>query len=317
MKLVDLFFLIRPALLSASCVFFFAGAVSSARPGSGPYPNGFMLGVVPNLILFVLVTSFAFVINQVMDVKSDRVNKKTYVLPSGTVSIPESLMVLALTGVLALILSIHRGGILRYLAWAGLALGFIYSVPPVRLKGRPLGDLFANVAAFGVIGFALGWLAVSDFSTRLLLRSLPYSLAMAAIFLNTCIPDEEGDRAAGDRTSCVVFGRVATSRAALVLLVLSASASFIVGEALCGLAVLGSLVVFVAVAADPTSQNSVVASQFSTRLLLFLVSVKAPLLALMGVASYAGAKVYYAKRFGLDYPNLKGAEGRGRHGRSP
>ncbi|MFH1312276.1 MAG: UbiA family prenyltransferase [Candidatus Eisenbacteria bacterium] len=313
MKLIDLFFLIRPALLCASCVFFFAGAVSSARSGTGPYPFGFMLRTVPNLILFVLVTSWAFVINQVTDVKSDRVNKKTYILPSGTVTIRESLVVLALIGVLAVILSLHRDAALRYLVWTGLALGLAYSVPPLRLKGRPVGDLLANVAAFGVIGFAMGWLVFSDIGVDLMLRSLPYSLAMAAIFLNTCIPDEAGDRVAGDRTSCVVFGRVAAGRAAVVLLALSAVAAFAVGETLCGLAVLGSMAAFVAVAAEPTSENSVIASQFSTRLLFVLVSVKAPLLGLLGVASYAAAKVYYAKRFGLDYPNLKGAQG----GRSP
>jgi 4-hydroxybenzoate polyprenyltransferase len=313
MKLFDLFFLIRPALLCASCVFFFAGAVSAARPGSGAYPFGFMLRTVPNLILFVLVTSWAFVVNQITDVKSDRVNRKTYILPSGKVTIPESLVVLVLTGVLAVIFSLHRDVTLRYLVWAGLALGLAYSLRPVRLKGRPVGDLLANVVAFGVIGFAMGWLVFADIGIDLLFRSLPYSLAMAAIFLNTCIPDEEGDRVAGDRTSCVVFGRVVASRAALVLLVLSAVCAFVVGETLCGLAVLGSMAAFVAVAAEPVHENSVVASQFSTRLLFVLVSVKAPLLGLLGVASYVAAKVYYAKRFGLDYPNLKGAE----EGRTP
>jgi 4-hydroxybenzoate polyprenyltransferase len=276
-----------------------------------------MLSTVPNLILFVLVTAWAFVINQVMDVRSDRINKKTYILPSGTVTIRESLVVLALTGVLAVILSLHRDATLRYLVWVGLALGLAYSVPPVRLKGRPVGDLLANVIAFGVIGFAMGWLVFSDIGSGLLLRCLPYSLAMAAIFLNTCIPDEEGDRVTGDRTSVVVFGSAAASRAALVLLALSAITAFSVGEMLCGLAVLGSIAAFVAVAADPTPMNSVVASQFSTRLLFVLVSVKAPLLGVLGIASYAAAKIYYAKRFGLNYPNLKGAEGGPSPGPSP
>jgi 4-hydroxybenzoate polyprenyltransferase len=308
MKAVDLFFLTRPALLCASCVFFFAGAVSSTRSGSGPYPAGLMVQTLPNLTLFALVTSWAFVINQILDVRNDRVNRKTYILPSGAVTIPESLVVLAIIGTLAVILSLHRDATVRYLVWVGLALGLAYSLPPLRLKGRPVGDLLANVAGFAIIGFAMGWLVYSDVGNDLLLRSVPYWLAMAAIFLNTCIPDEVGDRAAGDRTSCVVFGKAATSRAALVLLVLSAVAAFAVGETLCGLAVLGSMAAFVAVAAEPGPRNSVIASQFSTRLLFILVSVKVPLFAMLGIASYAAAKVYYSKRFGLDYPNLEGAK---------
>jgi 4-hydroxybenzoate polyprenyltransferase len=308
MKPFDLFFLTRPALLSASCVFFFAGAVSATRSLDGPYPAGLMLKALPNLLLFVLVTSWAFVINQMLDVRSDRLNKKAYILPSGVVTMTESLVVLLVLGTLAVLLSLGRDATVRYLVWAGLALGLVYSLPPLRLKGRPVGDLLANVAGFAVIGFAMGWLAYSDPGSGLVVRSVPYSLAMAAIFLNTCIPDESGDRAAGDRTSCVVFGKAAAAKAALVLLVLSAVAAFVLGEALCGLAVLASLAAFVAVAVEPVAGNSVIASQLSTRILFVMVSVKVPVLGVLGIASYAAAKVYYAKRFGLDYPNLQGAQ---------
>jgi 4-hydroxybenzoate polyprenyltransferase len=308
MKPFDLFFLIRPALLCASCVFFFAGAVSASRSLGGPYAAGLMFKTLPNLILFVLVTSWAFVINQILDVRSDRANKKAYILPSGTVTIPESLVVLLAIGAVAVLLSLGRDVTVRYLVWAGLALGLVYSLPPFRLKGRPVGDLLANVAGFAVIGFAMGWLVYSDPGGDLVVRCVPYSLAMAAIFLNTCIPDEAGDRAAGDRTSCVVFGKAAVSRAALVLLVFSAVAAFALGEVLCGLAVLGSLPAFVAVAVEPVAGNSVIASQLSARILFVMVSVKAPVLGVLGIASYAAAKIYYAKRFGLDYPNLKGAQ---------
>ena len=308
MKPFDLFFLIRPALLSASCVFFFAGAVSATRSLGGPYPAGLMLRALPNLLLFVLVTSWAFVINQMLDVRSDRLNKKAYILPSGTVTMTESLVVLLVIGILAVLLSLGRDATVRYLVWAGLVLGLAYSLPPLRLKGRPVGDLLANVAGFAVIGFAIGWLAYSDPGSGLVVRSVPYSLAMAAIFLNTCIPDEVGDRAAGDRTSCVVFGKAAAAKVALVLLVLSAVAAFVLGEVLCALAVVASLAAFVAVAVEPVAANSVIASQLSTRILFVMVSVKVPVLGVLGIASYAAAKVYYAKRFGLDYPNLEGAQ---------
>jgi 4-hydroxybenzoate polyprenyltransferase len=275
---------------------------------SDGYQVRLMLQAMPNLILFALVASWAFVLNQILDVRSDSVNRKTFILPSGVVSIRESLMFLAIIGVVAVVLSFERDGAVRYLVWSGLGLGFAYSVPPLRLKGRPVADLVANVAGFGFIGFAMGWLAFSDIGITLVLRSAPYSLAMAAIFLNTCIPDEEGDRAAGDRTTCVVFGKKAVGRAALMLLCLSAAAGLALGEVLCALAVLGSMAAFVAVAADPSPRNSVVASQYSARVLFIVVSVKAPVLAVLGVVTYVAAKVYYAKRFGLNYPNLTGAE---------
>lgn len=316
-KMIDILFLARPALLCASCAFFFAGAVSAVRHTVGLHSIRSTIPTVTNLVLFALVTSFAFVVNQILDVGSDRLNRKVFILPAGVVKTSESIAFAGILGVLAFALSLSRATTVRYLAWAGLALGFAYSVPPMRLKGRPVGDLLANVIGFGFIGFAMGWLALAGFSSRLVVRSLPYAIAMAAIFLNTCIPDEEGDRAAGDCTSCVVFGKTAASRAALILLSLSGLVGFAVGETPCALAALGTMPAFVATAAEPTPANSVVASQFAARVLFVVVSFKAPVLALLGVATYVSARLYYGRRFRVGYPNLKGAEVRDRQSVSP
>jgi 4-hydroxybenzoate polyprenyltransferase len=307
-RAIDIVFLVRPALLCASCTFFFAGAASAAKLSAAAYSLDTAIKVLPNLALFMLVTSSAFVVNQILDVRSDAVNRKTFILPSGLVSMLESWIFLALLALSAVILSMQRGDLERYLVWVGLALGFLYSVPPVRLKAVPVGDLFANVAGFSLIGFALGWLALAEPCMELALRAIPYAVAMGAIFLNTCIPDEEGDRSAGDRTSCVAFGKEAVSRWALLLICGAAVLGAVIGEVPCTLAAAGSIPAFMAIAVDPTPQNSIVGSQFAARLLFILISIKAPVLAVLGLISFIAAKVYYSKRFGLDYPNLTGAE---------
>jgi chlorophyll synthase len=308
-KLADIGFLARPALLCASCTFFFAGVVAAGDLFKRPSWLLLPLTVLPNFILFVLVVAAAFVINQIFDVESDRANRKAFILPSGIITRSESLAFLCGVTIFAVVLSLRAGPLERYLVWAGLALGFAYSVPPIRLKARPIADLVSNVAGFGIIGFGLGWLAAGGSTAGLALHSLPYVLAMAAIFLNTCIPDEVGDRMAGDRTSCVVFGARAVSRAALVLLFGGVAVSVSVGDSLCALATFASIPATIAVAVEPDSRNSVVASQFAARLLFVLISIRSPVLAVLGVASYVGSKIYYARRLGLDYPNLRGAQG--------
>lgn len=307
-KLVDIGFLARPALLCASCTFFFAGVV--AAPGLSANPQDLIvpLRVLPNLVLFMLIVSSAFIINQVFDIESDSVNRKTFILPSGIVSKRESLVFFAVVTGLALVLSIRAAHAVRYAVWAGLALGFGYSVPPVRFKGKPIADLLANVIGFGIIGFALGWLAMAEPSAELVLRATPYALAMSAIFLNTCIPDESGDSLVGDRTSCVVFGKEAVSRVAVLLLLASTVVAGLVGDSLCALAAFGSMPASIGVAVEPDPQNSVVSSQFAARLLFVLVSIRSPALALLGVVAYACSKVYYSRRLGLDYPNMAGAK---------
>jgi hypothetical protein len=181
-------------------------------------------------------------------------------------------------------------------------------MPPLRFKARPVLDLLANVAGFAVVGFALGWLVYQPYHPVMWFRMLPYALAMSGIFLNTCIPDEEGDRSVGDRTSCVVFGRAAVARTALVLLVLSGLTGVVVGETLCVLAVAAGLPGFIGVALEPSPRASVVASQFAARFLLVLVCMKAPVLALLAVLTYFASRSYYARRFGIAYPRVTGAE---------
>jgi 4-hydroxybenzoate polyprenyltransferase len=306
-KVADLIFLTRPPLLVASSTFFFAGAVSALGSAGRPYSMRHMAETLPNLALFALVVAAAFVINQIFDEESDRVNRKGFIVPSGAVTRRESAIVLVAITVTAIGLSAVYDPGVRRLAWLGLGLGLAYSAPPLRLKARPVVDMLANVLGFGVVGFAMGWLVYSGLGMSLWARCVPYALAMGGIFLNTCIPDEDGDRMVGDRTSCVVFGPAAVGRAALVLMLASVAVGILEGEVLCTLAVVGSLPAMVAVAVEPGSMNSVVASQLAARLLLVLVCIKAPLLGILGVLAYLGSRAYYGRRFGLRYPHIEGA----------
>jgi len=307
-RLVDLLFLARPPLLVASSTFFFIGAISARLASGRDFAPALMPEAFPNFLIYVMGIAAAFVVNQIFDVESDAVNRKAYLLPSGIVSRRAAAWLLVAICATLLIISALAGPAVRYLIWIGLMLGLAYSTPPLRLKGRPLLDLLANVAGFAVVGFSLGWLVYEPYHPGMWFRMLPYALAMSGIFLNTCIPDEEGDRSVGDRTSCVVFGAGASARAALVLMGLSGLTGLAVGETLSVLAVAASLPGFIGVALDPSSRASVVASQFAARFLLVLVCIKAPVLALLAVLTYLASKSYYARRFGVAYPKVTGAE---------
>jgi len=312
-KLADIVFLVRPPLLAASATFFFAGAVSADRLNRGSYEVALRLGLGADLGLYLLVVALAFVVNQIFDVRSDTINKKNFILPAGAVSRRESLGFLALLGAATAGVAVARGPAMALLAAAGVVLGLAYSVPPVRLKARPIADLAANVAGFGWIGFLMGWLACADLGWEALARSSPYAIAMGAIFLNTTIPDEAGDRAAGDVTTCVAFGARPVAVAAAALVAAAFVAGIVADEIICALAALAALPAFAGVAARPEPSGSVVASQLAARLLFVFICIPAPLLAIVGVAAFAASKIYYAKRFGVDYPRLDGARlGRGK-----
>ena len=300
-------FLMRPPLLCASSTFFFIGAVSARLASGKAYGFTLMPEALPNFLIYVLGVAAAFTVNQVFDIESDTINRKTYVLPSGVVSRRAGVgLVIAICATL-IIISLYVEDSVRCLVWVGLILGLAYSIPPIRLKGRPVLDLVANVVGFAMVGFALGWLVYEPVRPEMWLRCLPYALAMSGIFLNTCIPDEEGDRSVGDRTSCVAFGSKVVARAALVCLSLAGVVGVLAGETLCVLAVAASLPGFIGVAVDPASRTSVVASQFAARFLLLLVCLKAPSLAILAVLTYVASRAYYGRRFGVAYPRVTGA----------
>ena len=303
-KAADIFFLVRPPLLCASTGFFFLGAISGSRFTTGSYGVSLMLPALPNLSIFVLVAACAFVVNQIFDVRSDALNRKNFILPSGAVTRVEAAGFAVALGLAIAILSRGRDAFFLALVVAGLALGLAYSVPPVRLKARPIADLLANVGGFGWIGFAMGWVAYADPGAEVIRRSVPYSLAMGSIFLNTCIPDEEGDRAVGDRTTCVAFGKRRVSYAALALMSAAALVAVLVGEPIGAVASLSSIPGLIAVAVRPARSNSVVASQIGAWALLILAGVCAPILIGIAALTYLGSRVYYGKRFGIGYPRL-------------
>lgn len=307
-RLVDMVFLTRPPLLCASSTFFFIGAVSARQASGRDFSMAVMPETLPNFVIYVLAVAAAFIINQIFDRESDAINRKAYLIPSGKVSTRAAGGLLAAICLVLLAVSALSSASVRYLIWAGLALGLAYSIPPLRLKARPVLDLVANVAGFAIVGFALGWVVYEPAGYGMWFHLLPYAFAMSGIFLNTCIPDEAGDRAVGDRTSCVAFGSGAVAGMALAFMVLAGLAGLLVGEALAVLAVAAALPGFIGVAFEPAPRASVVASQLAARLLLVLVCLKAPVLAALAIPTYFASRSYYARRFGVEYPRVTGAE---------
>ncbi|MET7399200.1 UbiA prenyltransferase family protein [Dactylosporangium sp. NPDC005572] len=84
-----------------------------------------------------------------------------------------------------------------------LLLGWLYSAPPFRLKGRAGWDVTVNALAVGVLGPLSGWSLYRPFTDYPLVMVVLGLLLGAALYLPTTVIDVEADRAAGDVTSAV------------------------------------------------------------------------------------------------------------------
>jgi 1,4-dihydroxy-2-naphthoate octaprenyltransferase len=132
-----------------------------------------------------------------------------------------------------MLLVIARGPVIILFGLAGVLLGVIYSLGPMRLSALGLGET-AVAVAFGILPVSgAAWLQGAPVQVELLLFSLPISAWVAAILLINEVPDIDADSASGKRTLPVRLGLAGTAwlyqgihaAAALTVIVLSLMAA--------------------------------------------------------------------------------------------
>lgn len=140
------------------------------------------------------------------------------------------LVIAALAG---LALFFEKGPVVLLFGLAGIALGVLYSLGPVKLSSIGLGET-AVAVAFGVLPVTgAAWLQGAPINTALLLFSLPVSAWVAAILLINEVPDIKADGDSGKNTLPVRLGLSGTAglyfaiqlAAALFVILLSAHQS--------------------------------------------------------------------------------------------
>ncbi|GAA2760555.1 prenyltransferase [Actinopolymorpha rutila] len=156
-----------------------------------------------------LLWSSVLAVNDAFDFETDRLNERRQHSPHvrGQLRRRQLLGCAAFAGGAACLLSAWGGGLIFTVGMAGvLVLGWLYSAPPVRLKGRPVWDVGCNALAVGVLGPMGGWCltrSVWEYPVSLAVTGL---LTGAALYLPTLAIDVDADRAAGIRTTAVRFG---------------------------------------------------------------------------------------------------------------
>jgi len=88
----------------------------------------------------------------------------------------------------------------------GIVLGIAYSLPPLKLASRGIGELTIALG-FGVLPvMGAAWLQSGAFDVDALLVSVPTAMWVTAILLINEVPDLRADELAGKRTLPVRFG---------------------------------------------------------------------------------------------------------------
>lgn len=245
-----------------------------------------------------------YVFNQVFDIESDRVNRKLLFLPEGILSRRSALVQYLVFTIAALVAGAFLGRIWFLTTVAVTVLGVLYSLPPVRLKDRPLGGLLANAIGHGTLVYYLGRALADPQRAPDWGSSVSYAFAVAGVYLLTTIPDREGDQATGKRTLSVRFGPRPTAITATVCVLVSGAVGVGYGQ--------WPLVVSAALSL-PFFAVSVIAERLcaaAVRVALLSLSFFAclafwPYIFVL-VVIWTSTRWYYRRRFGIVYPRLGG-----------
>ncbi len=117
-----------------------------------------------------------------------------------------ALILLSAGCAVGLALAAHRGVPILVLGLAGVALGILHSLPPVRLGGRGLGEV-AVAAGFGILPVTdAAWLQSGRWDIDSLTLSVPIGLWAALILIINQLPDAVADAAVGKRTLVTRLG---------------------------------------------------------------------------------------------------------------
>lgn len=94
-----------------------------------------------------------------------------------------------------------------YIGLAGLALGYFYTAPPLRLVARHgLGELSIGLAFGPLITLGMAYVATGFYSWEAFLVGIPAGLLTTNILMINQIPDAEGDATTGKNHLVVTFG---------------------------------------------------------------------------------------------------------------
>ena len=211
-----LFHATRPKFFPASVLPVVVGTAWGAYVAGAFDAYVFMLALVAT----VCVHAASNVLNDVGDemIGTDRINEqRIYPYTGGSRFIQmgilsQSIMarlgagLLVFAAILGVLLFLEKGPAILLFGLAGIALGVLYSLGPVKLSSLGIGEI-AVAVAFGVLPVTgAAWLQGASIDTALVLYSLPVSAWVFAILFINEVPDIKADGATGKNTLPVRLG---------------------------------------------------------------------------------------------------------------
>jgi 4-hydroxybenzoate polyprenyltransferase len=302
LKLFDYFFVLRPTLFFPVWTVALAGFLRAESLAHRPVGG---LHLMLCLLALTAVMGASYLLNQIADVVSDRLNNKLYLIANGDLSSTAAWSETALLALLPTgLCAIWRADLAILLALVFLVTGVAYSMWPFLLKDRPVAGLATNLLGTLLI-FSYGWCLHSRLQPAMFTAAIPYLLGVLAVYLYTTIPDMEGDRAAGKKTVAVVFGSRRIIIAGLVSDSAAILAALLCRDPMVVLAASLSLYYFIRTVRHEAVSEVLRTVKMAMLFLSLAVVYYFPVYLAIVAFIFFFSKWYYRRRFNISYPSLR------------
>jgi len=185
-----------------------------------PFTVGIGLGITPKTNIYHIIIAFfsfcfwmayCFILNAIGDKdvdkyhngKSKDMNLSNQPIITGEITEKKSLTIAIIFLFLSLIFALFINYLFFLLILIVDIFGYIYSMPPLRLKTKPITDIFCNAFSGSIIFIAGLYIGRANINTFMIIGSF----IMASIFyIPTVLTDYHFDKKAGLLTSAVFLG---------------------------------------------------------------------------------------------------------------
>uniref|UniRef100_A0A7V0Z7M8 Prenyltransferase n=1 Tax=candidate division WOR-3 bacterium TaxID=2052148 RepID=A0A7V0Z7M8_UNCW3 len=296
----DYIFLTRPILLIPVWAFFLLGNFWAGGK-KFQFNKTFYVGLVVYTFLLVVL----YVLNQIADKDSDRINQKHLLIAEGYVTVRQAYLVIIISLIVSFGFSVFLPLSIIIFMCISFIFGILYSFVPFKLKAVPFADFLINGIGYGFLNFTLGWLTLKPFSKETVIHSLPYIFAVSAIFVNTTILDIEGDRKFNYITTGVLLGVKNTALLALFLIICSIISGLYNVDYICLIPAVVSLPLFFLAALKGETKYIQLSIRVGGPLLILITGIVFPYFLILSLIIFIFLRIYYRKKFGISYPSLR------------
>lgn len=164
------------------------------------------------LVIGISCNIFIVGINQIADVKIDKINKPYLAIPAGDLKIGEEKIIVAGSILLSLVLAFIVSPYLGLIILLSGIIGWAYSMPPVYLKQHHLTAAFAITFVRGILINVGGFMIVNNIVNKT--YAIPTDVKILAAFIIVFslviswfkdLPDIEGDAIYKIKTLAIVY----------------------------------------------------------------------------------------------------------------